>query len=135
MQRRTVRRHRDGVIRLPGKEQMGTSPVSTGEYQDELVVYIHEMEKAMYDLTMTNVKRLAYDLAERDSLNHCFDRNTKIVGLSGFMKHHPDLTIRLQTSTILARMNGFNQKAVNFFYLHGSLGYRRVCTTENWELR
>ena len=91
-----------------------TSPVSTGEYQDELVVYIHEMEKAMYDLTMTNVKRLAYDLAERDSLNHRFDRNTKIAGLSGFMKHHPDLTISFPTSTSLARMNGFNQKAVIF---------------------
>ena len=33
-----------------------TSPVFTVEYDDELVVYIDEMEKAMHGLTMTNVK-------------------------------------------------------------------------------
>ncbi|KAI0227100.1 hypothetical protein LSAT2_022427 [Lamellibrachia satsuma] len=63
--RRTLRQHHDDIVRLPEKVHMrSTSPVFMVEYEDELVLYIHEMEKAMYGLTMTNVRRLAYDLAE-----------------------------------------------------------------------
>ena len=94
----------------------------------------------MYGLTMTNVRRLAYDLAGRASLNHRFDHNTKLAGrewLSGFTKLHSYLTIRLPTSTSLVIMNGFNQKAVKQFCFTstGSFGNQGVWTIENLELR
>ena len=104
MPRRTVRRHRDGVVRLPGKEHSGsTSPVSTGEYEDGLVVYIHEMEKAMYGLTMTNVRRLTYNLAERASLIHRFDRNNLLACWEG-------MVVRIHEASL-----GSDNKVPNFY--------------------
>ena len=104
-----------------------TSPVFTVEYDDELVVYIDEMEKAMHGLTMTNVKRLAYDLAERaSSLIHRFDRNTKLAGrewLSGFMKRH--LTIRLPKNGRF-QPEGGQTLFVIYIYIQGIFGHRRV---------
>ena len=64
---------------------------------------------------MTDVRTIAYDLTERSHLKHRFDRNTKFAGRElflGFTRRHPDLTIKLTTSTSLTSMNGFNQKAV-----------------------
>ena len=46
--RRTLRRHRDGVVRHPGSiTERSSSPVFSHEYEIELVTYIREMENAM----------------------------------------------------------------------------------------
>ena len=64
--RRTLRRHRDGVVRHPGSiTERGSSPVFSHEYGHELVTYIREMENVVYGLTMTDARTIAYDLAER----------------------------------------------------------------------
>ena len=73
----------------------------------------------MYALMTTDVRRLAYELAERQNLQHPFDRNTQMAGkdwLRSFMARHPTLSIRVPIGTGLACINGFNWAAVNDFF-------------------
>ena len=114
---RTLRRHRDGRVRRPGKVVLGNKlPVFSEEYKEQLVAYIREMEIAMRGLTLKDIRRLAYDVAVRAGLGHNFDRASKLTGRSwayAFLKRHPELTLRVATSTSL---DGFNSEAVGHFF-------------------
>ena len=94
---KTLRRHRDGHMRAPGAVQVGRNvPVLHRQFEEQLVRYIQIMESQMYALTTTDVRRLAYELAERQNVQHPFDRNTQMGGkdwLWSFMARHPTLSI------------------------------------------
>ncbi|CAG9561341.1 unnamed protein product [Danaus chrysippus] len=77
------------------------------------------MEKRLFGLTTVVLRKLAYQLAEKNGKTHNFNHVKKIAGidwLKGFMKRHPDLSIRRPEATSAARAMGFNKVAVNKFY-------------------
>ena len=131
---KTLRRHRDGYVRAPGAVQLGRNvPVLPLQFEEQLVRYIQIMESQMYALTTTDVRRLAYELAERQNLQHPFDRNTRMAGkdwLRSFMARHPTLSIRVPIGTSLARINGFNQAAVDGFFQN----YQQILTGGNFDV-
>lgn len=94
-------------------------PVFTKQEEEELVGYVKDMEKRLFGLTTIVLRKLAYELAEKNCKAHNFNRDKKIAGvdwLKGFMKRHPDLCIRKPEATSAARAMGFNKVAVNKFY-------------------
>ena len=109
---KTLRWHRDGHVRAPGAVHVGRNvPVLPHQFEEQLVRYIQIMESQMYALMTTDVRRLAYILAERQNLQHPFDRNTQMAWkdwLRSFMARHPTLSIRVLIGTSLAYINGFN---------------------------
>lgn len=89
------------------------------EQERELVSYLKDMESRLYGLTSKDLKKLAYDLAERNNLSHNFDHDTKMAGrywLENFLKRNPDLSFRKPEATSAARAAGFNSVAVNNFF-------------------
>ena len=48
--------------------------------EDELVEYIRKMEQMFFGLTTRDVRRLAYQLAEKNGLNNTFNKEKKIAG-------------------------------------------------------
>ena len=73
------------------------------------------MEKCLYGLTI-DVRRLAYDLVEKQQ--H-FSVETKLAGrdwLRGFFKRHEDLANRRPQGTNIARAVGFNRPKVRQFF-------------------
>lgn len=94
-------------------------PVFTKQEEEELVGYVKDMEKRLFGLTTIVLRKLAYELAEKNCKAHHFNRDKKIAGvdwLKGFMKRHQDLSIRKPEATSAARAMGFNKVAVNKFY-------------------
>jgi len=83
------------------------------------------MENRLFGITNTDLRRLAFELAERNSLNHTFNKTKKIAGkkwLYGFRQRHPNIVICKPEATSYARATGFNKPAVQKFYeLLGSL--------------
>ncbi|XP_055623220.1 uncharacterized protein LOC129766658 [Toxorhynchites rutilus septentrionalis] len=68
---------------------------------------------------MTNVRKLAFDLAQKNGLPHPFNKSTKMAGkawLSNFLKRNPKLSFRKPEATSAARARGFNKPAVSAFY-------------------
>ena len=87
--------------------------------ENELVEKIQEMEKLLFGLTPQDVRRIAYEFAEQSSLKTRFNKTSKMAGkdwLWGFMKRHPELSVRSPEATSLARAVGFNRPQVQKFF-------------------
>lgn len=104
----------------PQLQQLGSfSCVFTAEQESELVKYILSMEQCFYGITTKEIRKLAFDLAEKNGINHPFNKATKLAGndwLSGFRKRHPQISLRSPEATSAARAQGFNRVAVDKFY-------------------
>ncbi len=62
---------------------------------------------------------MAYDLAERNGLKHHFNSEKQMAGrywFSGFLKRHPNLSIRAAETTSINRLTAFNQTEVQRFF-------------------
>lgn len=102
------------------------------EHQEtELVDHILSMEKRFYGVTARDVRSLAYQLAERNHINHRFNRRSKLAGLDWlyyFRKRHPELALRSPEATSAARAQAFNKPTVDDFF--DKLG--KVLESENF---
>ncbi|KAJ4451002.1 hypothetical protein ANN_02438 [Periplaneta americana] len=104
----------DAKIRQPGH------PLDLPqEVENDLVTHLLQLEKMFYGLTRRSVMKLAYEIAEKNKLATWFNRETKSAGkewFSGFMKRHPELSVRQPEATSLARASGFNSVVVGKFF-------------------
>lgn len=91
----------------------------------ELVSYLKDMENRLFGLTMQDCRRLAFQLAQKNHLNHPFNKNNEMAGedwMKNFLSRHPDLSIRKPEATSGARAMGFNRPNVaQFFDLLGDI--------------
>ena len=87
---RTLRRHRDNRVCTRGGIALGPKkPALPTTAERTLCDHISYMEFFFYGLTTVDVRRLAYDLAEKLGLKHNFSVETKMAGrdwLRGFFK-------------------------------------------------
>lgn len=117
--RPTLRRHRDAKVRCPGTVKLGSFiPVLSDEFEKELVSQIQMMEKALFGLTTTDIRRLAYELACKMKLPNTFNKHSQMAGsdwLQGFMSRHQELSLRVPQATSLSRAVGFNRAKVEQF--------------------
>lgn len=106
------------------KVSMGRySSVFSQEQEQELVDHILDMESRLFGLTLTDVRKLAYELAVRNNIKHPFNDDHKMAGkdwLYGFLDRNKNtknkLSLRDPEKTSIARAMGFNKVAVNKFY-------------------
>uniref|UniRef100_UPI00358F9432 tigger transposable element-derived protein 2-like n=1 Tax=Myxine glutinosa TaxID=7769 RepID=UPI00358F9432 len=115
------RRHKGGNKTASAKGSSKTlgryKMVFSTEMETALVQYILSMEQMMFGMTTVEVRRLAYQMAEQNHLQHPF--KNAIAGkdwLRGFFSRHQDLSIRQPEATSAARAHGFNRQAVNRFF-------------------
>lgn len=93
--------------------------VFTDELEGMLVEHIKTMESRLFGLTKTDLRLLAFQLAERNNLKHPFNKETGLAGLdwvSGFLKRHSELSLRSPEATSAARAMGFNRAVVSSFF-------------------
>ena len=80
---KTLRRHRDGKVRTPGC--LGRFRPDLEEvYENVLVDHIQNMERALFGLNPVDVRRLAFDFAEKLGVNHRFNKTIKLASRTGF---------------------------------------------------
>lgn len=109
-------------------------PVFTPEQEEEIASHLKSMEERLFGLTMEECRRLAFQLAEENAIDHPFNKTEKIAGkgwMVGFLKRHPELSIRKPEATSGNRARGFNKVAVSqFFKLLGELVEKYQFTAE-----
>lgn len=99
----------------------GRPTVLPPKLEEELVKYCLVMESTFFGLTRRDLRRMAYQLAERNVIKHPFVKNNMAgrAWLDLFMKRHKDrLSIRKPTGTSFARAVGFNKENVSMFFDH-----------------
>ncbi|CAK1582112.1 unnamed protein product [Parnassius mnemosyne] len=93
--------------------------VFTDNEEEELCKYIIDMESRLYGLTMKDLRGLVYRLAVKNNKRHPFKNEKEEAGKDwalGFLKRHPELSIRQPESTSSARAAGFNKQVVDQFF-------------------
>ena len=108
--RATLQRHLKSSIQTPGK--LGRfRPVFDSVFEEQLVQHCLEMQKRFYGLSLKQCRKLAYELAAKNKLQHPFSQTEKMAGadwMSGFLKRHPVLALWEPEPTSLSRATGFN---------------------------
>ena len=81
--------------------------------------HVKAMEAAMFCLSLTDLRRLAFDIAVRADMTHPFDAAKGLAGVDwakAFLDRHADISLRRPIATSLALIRGFNKEAVADFY-------------------
>jgi len=89
------------------------------DFETELVNYIMNMESRFFGITNSELRQIAFQLAEKNSIPNRFQKSAKSAGktwLYCFRKRHPEISIRKPEATSYARATGFNRPAVSKFY-------------------
>lgn len=117
--RQTLRRHLKKVHEGEGVEKrLGRKTVLTSELEEQLEDVILDMESKLFGLTQLDVRRYVYTFCEQNKIKHNFNRQTQTAGkewLSGFLKRHPGISMRIPEPTSIQRAVGFNKAKVDRF--------------------
>ena len=115
--RPTLQRHFKNIVQTPGK--LGRfRPVFDSIFEEQLTQHFLDMQKRFYGLSVKQCQKLAFDLAERNQLDHPFSKTEKMAGadwMSCFLEQHPDLSLREPEPTSLSQATGFNRVQVSSF--------------------
>lgn len=106
--------------------KIGTVPTSLGRFKPifspemelQLSEYCKVLDNTFYGLTIKALRELVFQFAEKNSINHRFNKETKMAGkdwVRSFCKRH-HLSARIAEKTSLARASGFNEVQVKTFF-------------------
>ena len=117
----TLRRHLVGSNKSAcgGVKHLGRNTDLPPELEEELSKHILDMEAMFYGFNTQSVRKLAFQLAEINRIEHRFSKEKQTAGkewLAGFLRRHPEISIRTPEATSLARASGFNRPRVNAFF-------------------
>lgn len=105
---------------LASKKGLGRfRTVFTSVQENILVDYILTMESRLFGLTISDLKYLAFQFAEHNKIVNNFNKRDKKAGkdwVKGFLRRHPELSLRLPEKTSAARASAFNKVNVNKFF-------------------
>lgn len=90
----------------------------TDAQEEELANYLKDFHNRAFGLTSMQCRKLAYDFAEENSIQHQFNRTKKLAGkdwLINFMNRRK-ISLRTPESTSLGRLMGFNKIEVSRFF-------------------
>ena len=93
----------------------GRKPTFNTETENKLAQYCIELSQKGFGLTRKLIRKLAYDYAERNNIEHRFNRQKGIAGddwLIGFLSRHKELSCRNPEKLSAARASGMNRTVV-----------------------
>nr|CAI5837247.1 unnamed protein product [Callosobruchus analis] len=93
-------------------------PVFTAMQGKQIVDHCKALDLRFYGLTLKSLRFLAYQYAERNSITHTFNNETKLAGRDWtrqFMKRNR-LSLRTPRKTSVARTMGFNKQQLSQYF-------------------
>lgn len=101
------------------KRGLGPKGVLGVEIEQKLAVHIKKLQAAAFCPTVTEVRILAYKLAERYNLKHSFNKEKMIAGYDWFYKflqRNPDISVRKAEGLSLARAQGLTREDADAYF-------------------
>jgi len=114
----TLERHKNNKVISPGSLGRFT-PVLDADFEKELVQYCIIMQQRLFGLTLKDLRSLAFDLAEKNSICNDFNATKRLAGrdwAQQFLRRNPELSLRTPEPTSLARAVGFNRVQIARFF-------------------
>ncbi|KAK9730991.1 Tc5 transposase DNA-binding domain [Popillia japonica] len=94
-------------------------PVFSAALEDELVSHVLTLENRLFGLTLTDLRALAFELAENNKLPRTFNMEKRKAGkawLYAFLSRHSRLRLRTPEAKSIGRAIDFNRPAVEKFF-------------------
>lgn len=116
----TIKRHADGKNSTANAiKLMGMQPTFNAEMENIIKDHLLKFEQTFFGFTIKDVRKLAFDIAEKNGLPHRFNKEKKSAGKKwyyAFMRRNPQLSLRSPEATSMARIEGFNKQNVMHFF-------------------
>ncbi|XP_041983266.1 uncharacterized protein LOC121736248 [Aricia agestis] len=113
--RTTLRRHLKTGCSIKKLGRFTT--VFTLQQEEELLEYVFHLDSLFFGMTKEDFLQLVFQCAEVNNIPHPFMKGTAGHDFyKGFIKRHPDLTLRQPEPTSKARARGFNKTQVYRFF-------------------
>lgn len=117
----TLKRHLESrnIVANEETKSLGRTATFSSVLEAELTNHILLLERCMFGLTISDVRRLAFEIAEKNNILHNFNKNEKMAGKKwfyAFKARNPQISLRYPESTSLARARGFNKENVQHFF-------------------
>jgi hypothetical protein len=104
------------------KPNYSVNRVFTTQQENQLVEYLLNCSKMFYGLPKSDCRKLAYEMAVRNRVKYpkSWDREKEagVDWMWGFMRRHPQLSLRTPEGCSLSRATSFNRHNVNIFFLN-----------------
>jgi hypothetical protein len=87
--------------------------------EQELFEHVRTIDNMLCGFTMKGLRALAFQFAQKNNILHRFDAAKLMAGkdcMYGFLKRHPDLSLRNATATGISRAIGFNKVQVKRYF-------------------
>lgn len=98
--------------------RLGRLTVFTSEVEEELANVVKKMANVFYGCTAIQIRKVAFEYAERLNLKHNFNGASRMAGrdwLNAFMLRN-NISIRKPEATSINRITAFNKEEVQLFY-------------------
>ena len=116
----TLRRRVNTTIEGWKNTYMGGYKVTFNKtLENEIVEHLKNLEVRFFGLTTTDVRKLAYQVAEAKKIPHRFSHAKKMAGwdwLKGFRNRNPAISLRTPESTSFARALSTRNRFKNIFH-------------------
>ena len=115
----TLRRRVNGSVDLHCKP--GPATVLTEEEEEKLAEYLIQMADMGFGITRERIMGMAFTIVTKSQCAHPFNKGTAgRAWFEGFMRHHPNLTVRSPQPLSYCRALCSNQETLSDFF--GKLG-------------
>ena len=108
-----------GQIEDTAPPKLGPGPVISEDFEEELAERVLFLSKMFYGITSEKLASVAFDFAERQKINHPFNREQGKAGrdwVKGFLARHPEITVRKPENFSMARLEAVNRTNLKKFY-------------------
>ncbi|XP_028130533.2 uncharacterized protein LOC114326374 isoform X3 [Diabrotica virgifera virgifera] len=90
--------------------------VFNAEQEKQLVEHALTLKERLLGITLTDIRMLAFELAERNNIKHKFNTEKRMAGkfwLYSFLRRHKELSFRNPEPTKVTRAKGIDRTVVN----------------------
>ena len=117
----TLSRHLSGKNKIAtlSTKFHGRRKTFDADMEKDLVQHCLALESMYFGMRIDDVRKLAYDLAKANDVQHTFNHEKKMAGKKwfySFMRRNKELSIRVPESTSIARAQGFNKERVHAYF-------------------
>jgi len=117
----TLSRHLSGKNKIAtlSTKFYGRRKTFDADMEKDLVQHCLALESMYFGMRIDDIRKLAYDLAEANDVQHTFSHEKKMAGKKwfySFMRRNKELSIRVPESTSIARAQGFNKERVHAYF-------------------
>ena len=93
--------------------------VLSDNQEKDLNKYIKDMDNSFYGLSMMDIRLIVFEFCKKNLIPNPFNKDCKLAGedfVRGFLKRHPDLSLRKPEAISINRVFGLNEDNIKIYF-------------------